>query len=147
MKPGRELDALVAEKVMGWKRILSPEDARKCLNAHSDIPPAERVFQITELMDTWVNPAGKTFRGELPEYSTDIAAAWEIVEKLKALGYGYCIECVETEPDPTVWFLHKNEEGPRFHCLEEMVDRVSGSGPFPLAVCLAALRVVGENVP
>lgn len=70
MKPGRELDALIATKIFGWyfkkmptgKMLLPPDnDERKYFAAVWDengIP------------------------GYLPEYSTDISAAWEVVEKL-----------------------------------------------------------------
>ena len=47
MKPGRELDALVVEKVMGWK---------------------------------WLS-------GNPWAPSTDIAAAWEVLEKMRERGY------------------------------------------------------------
>lgn len=63
MKPGRELDALVAEKVMGWKflggALLSPKN------------------QETPTEYDWQKPTSK-----VPFYSTDIAAAWEVAMKL-----------------------------------------------------------------
>jgi hypothetical protein len=54
MEPGRELDALVAEKVMGWTKV--GENA-------------------------WEAPNIKGYP-LLPRYSTDIATAWEVVEKI-----------------------------------------------------------------
>lgn len=76
MKPGRELDALVAEKVMGWKR-------RQC-SVFTDI-------QWLMSLDTdGQDVLGVTYRSDaapiywqgLPDYSTSIAAAWEVVEKV-----------------------------------------------------------------
>lgn len=60
---GRELDALVTEKVMGWERI--PTSA--------DTPELEAYPQFCE---------DGTFRGAPPNYSTDIAAAWLVVEAM-----------------------------------------------------------------
>lgn len=58
MKPGRELDEIVAEKVMGWKRLSDPTY-------------------------DWHSPDdGLLAAGMVPFYSTDIAAAWRIVSKL-----------------------------------------------------------------
>ena len=67
MKAGRELDALVAEKVMGWERGDTSRGFMK-----------------------WY-PAGKRHKSgcgefDIPGYSTDIAAAWEVVEKLGTSG-------------------------------------------------------------
>src|SRR5690606_5237881 len=60
---GRELDAAVAERVLGWKR----GDLR-C----GDMP--------------WYPPGTGRYLGggrmDLPEFSTDISAAWEVVEHL-----------------------------------------------------------------
>ena len=60
MKPGRELDALIAEKVMG----LDPPMAQ---------PSGRRIKGF------WSEWDG------LPHYSTSIEAAWEVVEKIKDL--------------------------------------------------------------
>lgn len=60
---GRELDALIAEKVMGWK--LDYEFA--------DYVGAPTVPSLRDQYDEW---------GMLPELSTDISAAWQVVEKM-----------------------------------------------------------------
>lgn len=60
MKPGRDLDALIAEKVMGWK------------------PPTEPGISQQEY---------ETRRTAIhPPYSAEIGSAWEVVEKLKNSG-------------------------------------------------------------
>ena len=61
MKPGRELDARVAEKVMGWK--------------------------TNWLKTDWweeINPNTHHHKGLVKDFkpSTDISAAWEVVEKM-----------------------------------------------------------------
>src|SRR5437763_10661229 len=60
VKPGRELDALVAERVMGWA--------------------VERNTVDSEPIVMFSKPG--EYYGPVPPYSTDIAAAWEVVEKL-----------------------------------------------------------------
>ena len=66
LKPGRELDALVAEKVMGWKR-------------------EEYWTAIGKGETTWhtglMGPDGLREVNNYPDYSTDIAAAWDIIDK------------------------------------------------------------------
>lgn len=57
MKPGRELDALIAEKVMRWNR-----EHDEC-----GLPPG--VYGSDNIQP-------------FPHYSTDISAAWEVVEKI-----------------------------------------------------------------
>lgn len=63
MKPGRELDALVAEKVMGLPK---PYETR---------PGGDWVYNV---QDSFVPVR------TLKRYSTDISAAWEVVEKMDA---------------------------------------------------------------
>lgn len=63
MKAGRELDALVAITVMGWKVDDRTVDGR--------------------VYDWYIDPKG-SFRlaDEIPFYSVDIAVAWRIVDRL-----------------------------------------------------------------
>ena len=64
MEAGRELDALVAEKVMGWQNIDIYAQIRTSSSVGAGIEP------------------GNEFPTDLPFYSTSIADAWEIVKKL-----------------------------------------------------------------
>lgn len=86
LKPGRELDALIAEKVMGWK-----------------FNPGK----------VWIRPGGPApfedvYKTQPPEYSTDISAAWEVVKKLKHLHpqISYC----DTTCQWTLRFNNINKE-------------------------------------
>ena len=63
IKAGRELDALVAEKVMGWKSV-----------DRADEKDGGDFYGVT-IRD------GLTAVYRVPLYSVDIAAAWEVVEK------------------------------------------------------------------
>jgi hypothetical protein len=59
MQPGRELDCLVAEKFLGWNNT-------------------------NKIIGTGDKPGYYGFYGKkVPEYSTDIAAAWEVVKKMQ----------------------------------------------------------------
>lgn len=62
MEPGRELDALVAEKVMGWNVFPHKPDFQI---EYKDEQGFQYVFRLDEF-----------------EPSTDISAAWEVVEKM-----------------------------------------------------------------
>lgn len=105
MKAGRELDALIAEKVMGLDGPQYP-DCPTCGSAN--------------------------YCRETPylPYSTEIAAAWEVVEKLKT-------------PDVYLEVLsHKGE--PHWVCrIIGGKDPIgAGAETAPHAICLAALKAV-----
>jgi len=93
MSPGRELDALIAEKVMAWSRPVKHEG---CL---MQLPPN--------------SSKGEPY-SEAPNYSTDIAAAWEVVKKLRSMGLVIHDSFISVDPDSA-----------------------------PHAICLAALKVMG----
>lgn len=105
MPAGRELDALVAEQVLGKKVELY----RLC-------PVPYHRFKDTE-------------QG-IPYYSTDIAAAWEVVEKVQRINGRFRVDIVgpcQGSDEYSVGFL----------------PMLSGYGTAPLAICRAALKAVG----
>lgn len=106
MKPGRELDALVAEKVMGWT-----------LPQHSP-------FLLWQGRNCVVE-----FRP-----STDIAAAWEVVEKMSD-GFRFDLHKVG---GMSLWNT-RFTENKVFNALTSTYD----STLAPHAICLAALKAVG----
>lgn len=70
---GWELDALVAERVMGWVRTN---------RSRFGIAPAGPVF--------WGPPDGEgSVTTVLPRFSTDIAAAFEVVDRMQGREYGW----------------------------------------------------------
>lgn len=103
MKPSRELDALVAKKVMGIKNADYDHDG-------TDVPKP---------------------------YSSDIAAAWQVVEKLHTQNWSVHLDCSE--------YLGEDCGG----CDIRVECKVGARGRFyadastaPHAICLAALKAV-----
>jgi hypothetical protein len=105
----RDIDRLIAERVMGWTN-LSVTGSR---------------FGTT--------PDGKPHR-IIPQYSTEISAAWEIVEKLRLSGYQGGLEWAKPEPGYECAF------GSLPFPLDE--KQFSWAETAPLAICLAALKVM-----
>lgn len=115
MKPGRELDALIAEKVMGWQRWESGVGTRWKRGG-------------------WSEEANSV--SEVPAYSTDIAAAWEVVEHFRKNGF-----------DVTV---STRKDGTYVNCEITNYDDVNVTDGMnlwdaPHAIALAALKAVGMS--
>ncbi len=132
MNAGRELDALIAEKVMGL-----------CVHEWE-------YTTLDEFMDDWMAKCDKCnietsggsremcpASGHTQPYSTDIAAAWTVVEKLRC-AWDFSLQVFA-------------EEGGTGACFTVMGEtfRSDGSHMFsaeadtaPLAICLAALKAV-----
>ena len=110
---GRELDALVAERVMGWTRVVR---ARETL---------------------WQSPKAGTWpivASRLPHYSTDIAAAWQVVERMRADGWVCEVFGSDTANaegySVTLW--RPDTSG----------SSVTQNATAPLAICRAALAAI-----
>lgn len=86
--PGRDLDALVAERVLGWTRHPQPKDAR---GEHGGEPGLLRPGDSLERMiDTGYQlpPLGRLHLAYfVPQYSTDHDAAWRLVRELRHLPF------------------------------------------------------------
>ena len=124
MNPGKELDVLVAEKVMGLYSIVRD----------FDLPASER------------EPTA------LP-YSTDIGAAWGVVEKLGQERIPKRV--ISGEVQKYCLWLHQDIDGTfvaHFSPDENMKMSISAGFPTgsnttaPHAICLAALKAVGYTV-
>lgn len=99
MPAGRELDALVAEKVMLWV--------------------------VDRLSNHWcgVPTNGTALPSDIPSYSTDIGAAWEVVEKMR------------THSDVQVWVRFVWELPMSARGIHALLANLS-----PEAICRAALK-------
>lgn len=107
----RQIDVLVAEKVLQWKRGRTE---------YGEMP--------------WKAPDGKGYLF-VPRFSSDIAATWQVVEKMRERETYIAVEC-----HPNYWRAVVYD-GNWYFELSEHADTA------PLAICLAALRTVGVEVP
>ena len=119
MKAGRELDALVAEKVFGQK-----------------------LFRGAVVYGNW-SPQDDGYDGyvcDVPRYSTDIAAAWKVVEQL------------ETGTDDDLpMLIHLFQDCDRWKCCvhlqyDHILMATAWEDTAPLAICIAALKAKGVDV-
>lgn len=120
MKPGRELDALISSRVMGDNRAQA-EDASGYLFIHDQ-------------------PLIVTDRGlsVMSHYSTDIAAAWLVVEKIKE---EYSLTLSYEDDREGKWECYLENED-----LE--VSHISARSDSPAhAICLAALKILETTLP
>ena len=130
MEAGRELDALVAEKVMGLTR-------------HNESYVTESIGKVLRFV--WRDGCGDcVYSGDmfLPRYSTNIAAAWEVVNHLMCLGYD------------NKWFFQLHYDNVELWDASFYKESTSdGGGPEvwstagapALAICLAALKAVSQE--
>lgn len=139
---GRALDALVAERVMGSRveqiRPEIPERGWPALRGARHNPGgwSSSVASLT------ADGRSATTYYEPPHYSTEISAAWEVVEKLGA------------HPGPRFRTLHMVVYPYRrtyatfdYDRAESGDDWAEGNGEHatPLAICRAALEAVGAT--
>ena len=145
MKAGRELDALVAEKVMGFCSCLNSEHY---LDSSWSVPvpsswvgyaegrrTTSSVYVVDSVNDLWhctehdlPLPPGKA------DYSTSIAAAWEVVEKFHPEWFVDIMTPI-IESEPWLCYIHKPTEE-----ASEVYSAFADTAP--LAICLAALKAV-----
>jgi ABA sandwich protein len=124
----RKIDCAIAEKVMGLKDIRMEESwpSQECL-VYGFHPHRKCGIPV-------------------PEYSTNIAAAWEVVEKMKET-YSVCIEKGKDVPAWSVWLIPEHKRGDGFHYIEDILEKFGDSScSLPHAICLAALKAVGVEV-
>lgn len=151
LKPGRELDALIAEKVMGlslfdpspfWGKdhVHGQKHVDRCAicgaRTHTESTQSAEVLGLTPTgkLDHWFEPV------PLPIYSTDIAAAWQVVDHL-------------TKQDIHLNVIHHDSSAgafklpPGWAC--SITSRERGEIAFgisaPHAICLAALKLVNPE--
>jgi hypothetical protein len=130
MEAGPELDALVAKKVMGWK--LEPYTAY-C----GGTPEQARQEAIKQGWYYWEDENGDEIPGQLEDnsFSTDIAAAWKVVELLNKK-FKTFVEFIGVNIPVMDW---------RVVLFSDSSPVVSLGRTAPLAICRAALKAVGVN--
>lgn len=116
MPAGRELDAIVASRVMGW--------------ASADVDTAMLCASGS------IAACSEMTTGHVPDYSTDIAAAWLVVERIHEHGHAITVERWLGNPELGKWsaaFTLENGHDTG-QCVAESA---------PLAICRAALVAAG----
>lgn len=113
-KPGRELDREIAERVFGRDRM----------NARVDFDGEPQYH--------WGYPIGHDYA---PRYSTDIAAAWQIVRRARQMGYEVRIA------------MRDNEHGKSYTAVQFQTSKGEDGAAHSYegeahAICLCALRAV-----
>jgi hypothetical protein len=124
MAPGPDLDALIAEKVMGCNAVVRQEWSWKRTGGDSDSDSG---------VTFWCRCIGRHNRPDenrLKPYSTDIAAAWEVVAESGVLQRWVLYEAAALGAG-TVWVLQDHSERP-----------ILQAETAPLAICLGALHAL-----
>ena len=138
MKAGRELDALIAEKVMGW--AMRPMFKAQKTQAYDYKDRGDWVW-VTHYEQEGYEHLIESYYPQIPEEeyesgfhpSTQIADAWLVVEKTS----------------PRLWFLDNGrgmiegeDKGYRFRVGIGKGSAVAIAPTVPLAICLAALKAI-----
>lgn len=127
MRAGCDLDVLVAEKVMGWE-IVKGEYSLVCRTQDD--------FRLL----IWIEPGRVVDNWGSFNPSTDIEAAWQVVEKFTKCGVAvHCCrheewgddkwKCVLANPHPT----------------GDIINFVARGDTAPEAICFAALAAVDQS--
>lgn len=130
MKPGRELDALIAEKVMGIK----------------DVQMTKGFGPVYDFTGSQGMP-----RKMVPNYSTNLVEVWEKaiqIHKANAENYDnwgtglgpvymYQPLIVEKDGEYGIDFLYEDYDN---------YPKPKEYGPLPYVICLAALRLIGVEI-
>lgn len=138
MKAGRELDALIAEKVMGQDITLHDEHSWEPFMGEF-IPGLEEggSKMCAHCFLLWFNendePSDTPCIPSLSEFSTDIAAAWTVLEKLREAKFSVTITGY-WEGSTGKWWVNVMEN------VESAAN--TNADTAQLAICLAALEAV-----
>jgi hypothetical protein len=132
-RAGRELDALVAEKVMGWPTVT-------IINGCPFTPYNP---------DTGIPYRSGLGVAALPFYSTDIAAAWDVVELMREQSYTLELYSPDALVNDEMGIYARGGWRATFLSWKHIGRLPSGDAEAcataPLAVCLAALAATVEG--
>lgn len=135
MKAGRELDALIAERVLGWRRVRGSFAGTMTWNDRAVVllPPGGIVTRVPR----WTTEPITWFEN-IPRYSDHIEAAWSVIKEL--LGRGLYPDLVSSGR-PVAW-----------RCvIDSYSDPEASDDPWPvnaiadtpaLAICIASLKAL-----
>lgn len=132
-KSSREIDELIADKVMGLKRKSRIHGTTSEIDIYTANPYFFGSVRKEDLHHVQPRP-----------YSTNIADAWEVVEKL---GRWHGFDFMIVMPDPEQTFHLRTYEAGWYEATNDGPERrvVSDADTAPLAICLAALKAVSQE--
>jgi len=162
MEAGHELDALIAEKVMGLEvargcRFKPNYETEKALN--SWVEPKQDEYFTPGKIAGWresysiIRPGITVRRPDdneiayhdaCPEYSTDITAAWEVVEKMSSYDFDVSISLSSklSSDDLERWYCDMTHGDDNAPWREDYKFIQVWAPTAPHAICLAALSAV-----
>ena len=132
----REIDAQVAVEVVGVDNMdfLCP----RCLGTHfgstigDDNEVIDRVCHGPPMSCGWRGPAIEA----CPAYSTDIGAAWSVVEKMEENGFFFHLDTGCHAGNVCTFFIAPN--------MDDICEGVADTAP--MAICLAALEALRSEL-
>lgn len=123
MPAGREMDALVAKKIFGKVRCQARCHKRG----------------VRGSMDgtyCYAQPDSPAQGANIPHYSTDISAAWEVVEKIRSSSGLSVIVEASVHPNEYICAIGAHHRGQWIESFR------SAEAEAPLVICRAALKAV-----
>lgn len=143
MKAGPELNALIAEKIMEWEWrerignkgaiwLFAPDDPLD-MKGHSPVGEFQKCARPGFSNEYQLKSA---LLYKLPHFSEDIAAAWTVLMHLRETQQLYFT--VETVYRGFGCRIYHDTDNPFGTALEDTA---------PLAICLAALKALGIEIP
>ena len=137
----REIDALIAEKVMGWVKktiTLAVKNKEGYVQSWEETCLVNPKFPDVDLLHRLEFSEDQSDKQKMPYYSTSISDAWEVVEKMKR--HFPSIVYNSSDSNSSMWNISfwKDEFG------GESWDAIAETAPR--AICLAALKVIGVKI-
>jgi hypothetical protein len=128
IRAGHDLDATIAERVMGAVRV-------------RDVNEGRRWHWLDGTMPGWRYPNGRVYAADegLPPYSTDTCATWEVVMSLIASGWRVRIDPCGDDSEPGAWRARMSHQASGVIITE--IGRTAS-----LAICLVALRAMAARI-
>ncbi len=131
MKEGREMDAAIAERIFGWQWFNHPEKSIRYFRP-------EAVFRYGAIAEGDLIE----YTDQLPHYSTDISAAWLVVERLISFGYPTITVSFSKGHQGYIATVWRNETDPEYEAGRYLASVMDERLSAPLAICLAALKAL-----
>lgn len=142
MEAGREMDILIAVEIMKWREVFDElKNPYWETDFHYNHDESQSLFRVSRTPGT----PGKNWETDKNDWverwspSTDISAAWEVVEKMIGDGYNFsAAQSAANGHHPHAIFTNAKDE-------EDRDNEWQFEDTFPLAICRAALLAVMET--